>query len=141
MEQLRPIDQKIETARLFVTYFEQLLEDACDKDAREDVTGLLTVACAHLADLQRVQERRKLTPEEWISTRNAKLLAEVIIMELHETEDLSGWFFGCDPGGSMLYAVATFITEAHLQLVESTMKAKNKPLTDEEFKVIERLLS
>lgn len=139
------IESKIEDARRFATYFEQLLEDADDEDTQDVAASLLTVAKAYVADLKRVQERRKLTADEWITTRNCKLLAEVLIHEIHEQEDLSGWYMGCDPGQNILYAVATFVTESHLWLVGSLQPKAHKrdfePLTDEQIAAIQRLIT
>lgn len=137
---LQTIEQKIENAQLFVAYFGGLLKETTDEDAVEDLHSLLTVANAYIADLQRLQARRKMDAECYINTRNSRILASILLEEMRETEDLSGWYMGCDPGESMLYAVATFLCEAHLQLVDSTMLAKNKPVTDEQLAAIARLL-
>jgi hypothetical protein len=136
----RTVEQKLETAQMFGSLFEQML---ARDSGNEDLQALITIARAYTNDLQRVIDRRKLTESEYYTTRNAKLLAEVIIHELHETEDLSGWYFGIEPGDSMLFAVANLVTDAHLQFVEAMMKGRRRdyqPLSDEDFAAIERLL-
>lgn len=139
----KTVAEKKQFAESHIPRLEQMFAD--DRE-NEDLQALLTIGRAYIADLQRVIDKRKLSFEEWAHLRNVKLLAAILIEEMHNDyqQELGEWFYGVPDDGNPLWQTMNILVDALQQFTEAMMKGRRRdyePITDEEIAAVERLLT